>query len=183
MIELPPYRVPQAKSLWKSTWEKGKGFIRKAGTFILAGSVLIWLLSYMGSSGFNVDMNDSFLAAIGGIFAPLFVPLGFGTWQAASSLITGFLAKESVISTMNIIYFTPDDASLQGILSTQFTPLAAYSFMVFILLYIPCLATTATIYKETGSKKWTAFSIVYALLLAYILSLLIYQGGRLFGLA
>ncbi|WP_428909404.1 ferrous iron transport protein B [Niallia sp. Krafla_26] len=182
VIELPPYRIPQGKTLWKSTWEKGKGFIRKAGTFILAGSVLIWLLAYMGPSGLQVDMNHSFLAYIGGLFAPLFAPIGFGTWQAASSLITGFLAKESIISTMNIIYFTPDEASLQGFLTTQFTPLAAYSFMVFILLYIPCLATTATIYKETGSKKWTAFAMGYALLLAYLLCLVIYQGGRLLGL-
>ena len=136
----------------------------------------------MGPNGLKIEMDRSFLAIIGGIFAPLLAPLGFGTWQAASSLITGFLAKESIISTMNIIYFVPDEASLQGLIMTQFTPLAAYSFMVFILLYIPCLATTATIYKETGSKKWTAFSIVYALVLAYLLSFIVYQGGKLFGL-
>ena len=182
VIELPPYRLPQGQALWKSTWEKGKGFIKKAGTFIFAGSVVIWLLSYMGPNGFNIEMDRSFLAIIGGIFAPLLAPLGFGSWQAASSLITGFLAKESVISTMNIIYYVPDEASLQGLIMTQFTPLAAYSFMVFILLYIPCLATTATIYKETGSKKWTGFSIVYALVLAYLLSFIVYQGGKLFGL-
>ena len=134
-------------------------------------------------SGLNVDMDHSFLAAIGGIFAPILAPLGFGTWQAGASLITGFLAKESIISSMNIIYFVPDQASLQGLLATQFTPLAAVSFMVFILLYIPCLATTATIYKETNSKKWTAFAIGYALILAYILSFIIYQGGKLLGLA
>ena len=136
----------------------------------------------MGPNGFNIEMDRSFLAIIGGIFAPLLAPLGFGSWQAASSLITGFLAKESVISTMNIIYYVPDEASLQGLIMTQFTPLAAYSFMVFILLYIPCLATTATIYKETGSKKWTGFSIIYALVLAYLLSFIVYQGGKLFGL-
>ena len=182
VIELPPYRLPQGQALWKSTWEKGKGFIKKAGTFIFAGSVVIWLLSYIGPNGFNIEMDRSFLAIIGGIFAPLLAPLGFGSWQAASSLITGFLAKESVISTMNIIYYVPDEASLQGLIMIQFTPLAAYSFMVFILLYIPCLATTATIYKETGSKKWTGFSIVYALVLAYLLSLIVYQGGKLLGL-
>ena len=85
VIELPPYRVPQAKTLWLSTWEKGKGFVRKAGTFIFGGSVVIWLLNY-ASSGFGVDMGDSFLAMIGGFIAPLFAPLGFGTWQAAASL-------------------------------------------------------------------------------------------------
>jgi ferrous iron transport protein B len=182
VIELPPYRLPQVQSLWRSTWDKGKGFVRKAGTFIFAGSVFIWLLSYAGPNGLKVDMDDSFLAAIGNLFAPLLEPIGFGTWQAAASLITGFLAKEAIISTMNIIYFVPNDASLQGLLSEYYSPLAAYSFMVFILLYIPCLATAATIYKETGSKKWTAFSILYALFIAYVLCLVIYQGGKLFGL-
>jgi ferrous iron transport protein B len=182
VIELPPYRLPQVQSLLRSTWDKGKGFVRKAGTFIFAGSVFIWLLSYAGPNGLKVDMDDSFLAAIGNLFAPLLEPIGFGTWQAAASLITGFLAKEAIISTMNIIYFVPENASLQGLLSNYYTPLAAYSFMVFILLYIPCLATTATIYKETGSKKWTAFSILYALFIAYILCLGIYQGGKLLGL-
>jgi ferrous iron transport protein B len=181
VIELPPYRLPQGKALMRSTWEKGKGFVRKAGTFIFAGSVFIWLLSYAGPGGLDVAMDDSYLAAIGGIFAPLLEPIGFGTWQAGASLLTGFLAKEAIISTMNIIYFVPDEASLQGLLSATFTPLAAYSFMAFILLYIPCLATAATIYKETGSKKWTGFSIGYALVIAYIISLIIYHGGRLLG--
>ncbi|MDP4083977.1 MAG: ferrous iron transport protein B [Bacillota bacterium] len=182
VIELPPYRMPQFQSLWRSTWDKGKGFIRKAGTFIFAGSVFIWLLSYAGPDGLKVNMDKSYLAAIGNSIAPLLKPIGFGTWQAAASLITGFLAKESIISTMNIIYFVPKGESLQGLLAHYYTPLAAYSFMVFILLYIPCLATTATIYKETGSKKWTSFAILYALVIAYILSFVIYQGGRLFGL-
>lgn len=182
VIELPPYRVPQFQSLMRSTWDKGKGFIRKAGTFIFAGSVFIWVLSYAGPGGLNVSMDDSFLAAIGGVLAPVLAPVGFGTWQAVSSLISGFLAKESIISTMNIIYFVPDGGTLQGLLTNYYTPLSAYSFMVFILLYIPCLATTATIYRETGSKKWTAFSIGYALTIAYVLSFVIYQGGKLFGL-
>ncbi|CAM3646580.1 ferrous iron transport protein B [Mesobacillus zeae] len=183
VIELPPYRVPQIQALWRSTWEKGKGFVKKAGTFIFAGSVLIWLLSYAGPGGLKVPMDDSYLAMIGGIFAPIFAPIGFGTWQAGASLLTGFLAKESIISTMNIIYFVPDEATLQGLLSQHFTPLAAYSFMVFILLYVPCLATAATIYKETGSRRWTAFSIGYALLIAYLLSFIVYQGGKLAGWA
>lgn len=181
VIELPPYRLPQAKALWKSTWEKGKGFVKKAGTFIFAGSVIIWLLSYAGPGGVDVQMDDSFLAMIGGVFAPLLAPLGFGTWQAGASLLTGFLAKEAIISSMNIIYFVPDEASLQGLLANTFSPLAAYSFMAFILLYIPCLATVATIKKETGSYKWTFFSMGYALVIAYVLSLIIYQVGQLFG--
>lgn len=183
VIELPPYRLPQFQSLRRSTWDKGKGFVRKAGTFIFGGSVFIWLLSYAGPKGLNVNMDHSYLAAIGNLLAPLLSPIGFGTWQAAASLITGFLAKEAIISTMNIIYFVPNTAGLQGLLADYYTPLSAYSFMVFILLYIPCLATTATIYKETGSKKWTVFSIVYALVIAYVLAFIIYQGGKLLGLA
>jgi ferrous iron transport protein B len=181
VIELPPYRLPQGKALWRSTWDKGKSFVKKAGTFIFAGSVFIWLLSYAGPDGLNVNMDDSYLAAIGGIFAPLLQPIGFGNWQAGAALLTGFLAKEAIISTMNIIYFVPDEASLQGLLATTFTSLSAYSFMAFILLYIPCLATVATIYKETNSKKWTAFSIFYALIIAYVISLIIYHGGKLLG--
>ena len=180
IIELPPYRLPQWMTLWRSTWDKGKGFLRKAGTFIFAGSVLIWLLSYAGPGGLDVPMDESFLAMIGGIFAPLFAPLGFGTWQASAALLTGFLAKEVVVATMAIIYAAPE-ASMVGVLSEAFTPVSAYSFMVFILLYIACLATVAVITKETDSNKLTVFSIAYALILAYVLSFLIYQiGSRIF---
>lgn len=181
VVELPPYRIPQWKSLSRSTWEKGKGFVKKAGTFIFGGSVLIWLLGYTGIDGWNVPMDGSFLAGIGSIFAPLLAPIGFGTWQAGASLITGFMAKEVVVSSMNIIYAAPDTAGLQGALAGQFTALQAYSFMAFILLYVPCLATVGVIKKETSSTKWTLFSIVYALIIAYIISLVIYQGGRLLG--
>ncbi|MDN3018968.1 ferrous iron transport protein B [Paenibacillus sp. BSR1-1] len=180
VIELPPYRVPQALTLWRSTWEKGKGFIRKAGTFIFGGSVFIWLLTYAGPHGLNVKMDDSFLAMIGGVLAPIFQPLGFGTWQAGASLLTGFLAKEVVVATMNIIYQVPNAVSLQGVLSTHYSALSALSFMAFVLLYVPCLATVATIRKETASKKWTYISIIYALIIAYIISILIYQIGGLF---
>ncbi len=178
-IELPPYRVPQWKALLLSTWDKGKGFIRKAGTFIFGGSVVIWFLSYAGPHGLNVPMDQSFLAMIGGLVAPLLKPLGFGNWQAGAALITGFLAKEVVVSSMNIIYAAPDMPTLRAIMTHYFTPLQAYSFMAFVLLYIPCLATVAVIIKETGSKKWTWFSVVYSLGIAYAIGLIIYQGGRL----
>ncbi len=181
VVELPPYRIPQVKTLLRSTWDKGKGFVRKAGTFIFGGSVVIWLLSYAGPGGIDVKMDDSFLAMIGGIFAPILAPLGFGTWQAGAALLTGFLAKEVVVSSMNIIYHAPNMDSLQGLLITAYTPLSAFAFIVFILLYIPCLATVGTIKKETGSTKWTYFSVVYALVLAYIITLIIYQGGKLLG--
>lgn len=183
IIELPPYRMPSIKILWKSTWDKGKGFLKKAGTFIFAGSVVIWLLTYFGPTGINVKMDDSYLASIGELIAPLLHPLGFGTWQAGASLLTGFLAKEAVVSAMNIIYAVPSIHSLQHLMSEVYTPLASYSFMVFILFYIPCLATLATIYKETASKKWSAFSVIYSLVLAYGISFIVYQVGRLFGLS
>jgi ferrous iron transport protein B len=182
VIELPPYRVPEPLTLWRSTWDKGKGFVKKAGTFIFGGTVAIWILSYAGPGGFDVDINDSFMAMIGGVISPILAPLGFGTWQAASALITGFLAKEVVVSAMNVLYFVPDGGSLQDVIAHSFTPLQAYSFMVFILLYIPCLSTVAVIKKETGSAKWTAFSIAYALLIAYTLSLMIYQVGNWLGI-
>jgi len=181
IIELPPYRLPQLKTLSRSTWEKGKGFLRKAGTIILAGSVLIWLMSYAGPGGLNVEMDYSFLAKFGGLIAPLLEPLGFGTWQAGSTLVPGFLAKEVVVSTMNIIYHAPDAAGLEGQIDQVFTPLSSISFMAFILLYIPCLATVGVIKKETASWKWTFFSMGYSLVLAYMVSLIIFQGGRLLG--
>lgn len=181
LVELPPYRIPQWRTLGRSTWEKGKGFVKKAGTFIFGGSVLIWLLGYAGPGGFGVEMNESFLAMIGGAVAPLFVPLGFGTWQAGAALLTGFMAKEVVVSTMNIIYAVPDTDTLQGLLANYYTPLQAYSFMAFILLYVPCLATVGVIKKETLSGKWTLFSIVYALVVAYLISFAIVQIGHLLG--
>ncbi|MGG6312501.1 ferrous iron transport protein B [Paenibacillus macerans] len=183
IVELPPYRMPQSVTLFRSTWEKGKGFLRKAGTFILGGSVLIWLLTYLGPGGVAENMDDSFLAAIGGLFSSLLQPLGFGTWQSGAALITGFMAKEVVVSTMNIIYHVPDLAGLQGQISMAFTPLQAYSFMAFVLLYTPCLATVGVLRKETASWKWTLFSIGYSLALAYVVSFLIYQGGSWLGLA
>lgn len=181
VVELPPYRLPQGRTLLRSTWEKGKGFIRKAGTLIFAGSVVIWFLSYAGPGGLNVDMKNSFLAMIGGAIAPIFSPLGFGTWEAGAALLTGFLAKEVVVATMNIIYAAPDTAALQGLLAGHFTALQAYSFMAFILLYVPCIATVGVIRKEAGSARWMWFSIVYALLIAYLISLVIYQGGKWLG--
>lgn len=176
IVELPPYRLPQWKTLSRSTWDKGKGFVKKAGTFIFAGSVFIWLLSYSGPGGVDVAMDESFLAMIGGIFAPLLIPLGFGTWQAAAALLTGFLAKEIVVATMAIIYVVPE-TGMQEVLQQAFTPVSAYSFMVFILLYVPCLATVAAINKETQSKRLAWFSIGYAFILAYLLSFIINQVG------
>jgi len=175
IVELPPYRLPQLKTLMRGTWEKGKGFVKKAGTIIFSGSVLIWFLSYAGPSGIGGGINESWLAKIGGGIAPLLEPLGFGTWQASASLLAGFLAKEVVVATMNILY--------AGQVTAAFTPLSAYSFMVFILLYIPCLATAAIIMKELASKKWVIVSIVYSLVVAYTAAIIIYQAGKWIGLS
>lgn len=182
VIELPPYRLPQGKTLLRSTWDKGKGFARKAGTFVFGGSVAIWLLTYAGPGGLNVSMDHSFLALIGGLLIPILAPIGFGTWQAGASLLTGFLAKEVIVATMSIIYAV-SESELGKSLQSFYTPLSAYSFMVFVLLYIPCLATVAVIKRETGSSKWTAFSIIYPLVVAYGLSFLIFQIGSFMGLA
>lgn len=179
IVELPTYRLPSVKTLWRSTWEKAKGFVKKAGTFIFAGSVIIWLLNYTGPGGFNVDVNDSFLHSIGSFFAVLVAPLGFGSWQACATLIPGFLAKEVIVSSMAIIYAS-DEAGLVNIIQSHFTPLSAYSFMIFILLYIPCLSTVATIRKETYSLKWTILAVAYPLITAYLLSFVFYQIGLLF---
>ncbi|WP_426456851.1 ferrous iron transport protein B [Staphylococcus cohnii] len=179
IVELPTYRLPSVKTLWRSTWEKAKGFVKKAGTFIFAGSVIIWLLNYTGPGGFNVDVNDSFLHSIGSFFAVLVAPLGFGSWQAGATLIPGFLAKEVIVSSMAIIYAS-DEAGLVNIIQSHFTPLSAYSFMIFILLYIPCLSTVATIHKETYSLKWTVLAVAYPLITAYLLSFVFYQIGLLF---
>lgn len=179
IVELPPYRLPSLKTLWRSTWEKGKGFVKKAGTFIFGGSVLIWLLNYAGPGGLNVDVDDSFLAMIGGFIAPLLIPLGFSSWQAGATLIPGFLAKEVIVSAMAIIYAVKDDA-LVSMIHAQFTPLTAYAFMLFILLYIPCLSTVAAIRKETSSWKWTFIAMLYPIATAYLLTMAVYQIGRLF---
>lgn len=179
IVELPTYRLPSIKTLWRSTWEKAKGFVKKAGTFIFAGSVVIWLLNYTGPSGFNVDVNDSFLHSIGSFFAVLVAPLGFGTWQAGATLIPGFLAKEVIVSSMAIIYASDEDG-LVNIVQDQFTSLSAYAFMIFILLYIPCLSTVATIRKETYSLKWTIFAVAYPLIAAYVLTFIFYQVCQFF---
>ncbi|MBD3108149.1 ferrous iron transport protein B [Bacillus sp. AGMB 02131] len=178
-VDLPEYHLPLMKSLWRSTWEKGKGFLQKAGTIIFAGSVIVWLLAYVGPQGINVEMDHSFLAMIGGWFGTLFAPLGFGTWQAGSSLISGFMAKEVVVSTMAIIYGVNEN-SLPVAMSEHFTALSAYTFMLFILLYIPCLATVGTIKKELQSAKLTSFAVIYPFLIAYVLAFFVYQIGSMF---
>lgn len=173
LIELPEYKLPSLKNLALHTWEKGKGFIKKAGTVIFALSVIMWFLSNFNFSGM-VDMNDSFLSYIGKFINPIFVPLGFGTWQNSVSILSGLMAKEVVIGTMGVIY----GANLEQALLQHFTTLSAISFLVFTLLYTPCVSVISTMKKEFGNKMAT-FSVVYQFTLAWIISFAIYQIGSL----
>lgn len=173
IIELPEYKVPELKNLINHTWDKGKGFLKKAGTLIFSVSVVIWILSNFNQTGFT-DINSSFLASIGRIISPIFVPLGFGTWQNSVSLITGLMAKEVILGSMGVIY----GGNLKTALLTNFTQVSAYAFLVFVLLYTPCMSVIATMKKEFGNKM-AVFSVVYQLGLAWIVSFIVYRIGSL----
>lgn len=181
VIELPPYRVPMLRNLLLNTWDKGKNFIKKAGTIILSMAVVIWFLGNFSWSGMVSSMNDSFLAALGGVIAPIFEPLGFGTWQVGVALISGFMAKEIVVSTLSIVYGAGGDSltSLSSAVQTDFNAASAYAFMIFILLYTPCMATAIAMKEETGSWKWPLFSIAYSFTIAWVLAFIAYRIGSL----
>lgn len=173
LMELPPYRLPRPRTLLIHTYHRGIQFIKKAGTIIFAGSVIIWFLS--GFPGGNV--SSSILGTLGSIMAPIFHPLGFGDWQSAVAILSGFAAKELVISTFGTVHGAGNiAASIQG----AFTPLEALSFMVFVLLYTPCLATLAVIKEEAG-KRWALFSLLYSVFVAWMASFIIYTAGTLLG--
>lgn len=174
IIELPSYSMPQLSSIALQVWEKCKSFLKKAGTLIFAMSVLIWFLSNFNASGMAADVNSSFLAQIGQFISPIFAPLGFGNWQSAVSLLSGLLAKESVISTMQIVYA----GDLNTVLPTFFTAVSAYSFLVFVLLYVPCISTIGAMKKEYGAKL-TTFSFVFQTTLAWVVSLIVFGIGSL----
>ncbi|MGL4335447.1 MAG: ferrous iron transport protein B [Turicibacter sp.] len=169
VLEIPPYRMPQLKNLLNQTLSRGNDFMHTAGKFIILGSILLWVLNVMGPSGMHVDSNESYLALIGGYIAPIFAPLGFGTWQAGSSLVVGFLAKELVASSSIII-----GGGEAGLL-TLFTPIQTFSFLVFSLLYIPCLSTVGVMYQETKSAKLTAMMIAFGLGVAYVVTFIVYH--------
>ena len=173
IIELPVYKIPEPKSLLIHTWEKGKGFLKKAGTIIFSISVIVWFLSNFNTTGM-VDINVSFLSSIGKFINPVFIPLGFASWQNSVALLTGLMAKEVVVGTMGVIY----GGNLKHILANYFTPLSAYSFLVFVLLYTPCVSVIATMKKEYGNKM-AIFSLTYQLLLAWIVSFIIFNVGSL----
>jgi len=158
VMELPPYRIPTFKGLMIHMWDRGKGFVKKAGTIIFAAAVVIWFLQYYNLSFQAVsEPAESILGAIGSTIAPIFSPLGFGDWKSAVALLTGFIAKEAVVSTMGILHgvaeATEGSTDLLTALQTAFTPLTAYAFMAFSLLYLPCMAAFATIKREMNSWK------------------------------
>jgi ferrous iron transport protein B len=173
IIELPEYKLPDARSLALHTWEKGKGFLKKAGTIIFSISIIVWVLSNFSFNGYT-DINSSFMSNIGRAISPIFYPLGFASWQSSVSLLTGIMAKEVVVGTMGVIY----GGNLTEILPTVFTPLSAYSFLIFVLLYTPCVSLIATMKKEYGTKMAT-FSVTYQLVLAWIVSFLVFNIGSL----
>ena len=232
IMELPPYRMPSFRSLMIHTWEKGKHFLIKAGTYILAVSILVWFLLNLP---WGVEQRkDSYLGKMGQVIAPVLEPLGFGNWEAASSLVSGLIAKEIVVGTMGEIYVqkaedkkkeqptltdelkeigtsfataakdaagnvistfgiaslsseesaeqTEERSSLRGVIKGQFTPLSAYAFIVFVLLYMPCVVVAIAMRQEFGTWKWFGIAFAYQMALAWGVAFIIYQGGKLLGI-
>ena len=182
VMELPTYKVPSVKGVLLHTWEKVKGFLRKAGTIILACSIVLWALSIF-PLGVEYGSADSILGMIGSAIAPIFAPLGFGTWQAAVAIIAGLAAKEVVVSTFGTLagMEEDDEDGITELVHDTFTPLSAYSFMAFTLLYTPCFAAIGAIKQETNSYKWALTMCCITLVTAYIVSFLIYNVGLLAG--
>lgn len=228
VLELPPYRQPALKSVLIHMWENTREFVRKAGTMILFASVVMWLLLNLPWG--VMDQRDSYFAKFSGVISPVFTPLGFGDWETSGALVTGFMAKEIVVSTMSVIYlggeevepapsttFTedlvgmgtgfvdaaissgkillsiipgvnltgddaePEDTALGIALREQFTPLSAASLLVFVLLYVPCVATLGAIKHEFGTS-WAVTSAMYQTAVAWLVAFIVYQGGTLLGL-
>lgn len=186
VMELPQYHVPQAKTVLLHVWERLKGFIIKAGTILFLACVVMWFLGGFGfeNGGFGLveESGNSLLAAIGGFIAPLFAPLGFGEWQPVAASLSGFTAKEAIVSTMgvlaNVTGDTEDAVTVAQAVATWFpTSLAALSFLIFNLLDSPCLAAIATMAQQMQSKKWFWFAILFQNIFAYIVCLCIYQIG------
>lgn len=188
VMELPPYRFPTLKGLGIHMVDRAKGFIKKAGTVIFAAAVVIWFLqSFDPSFRMVEDPEVSIFGILGKAIAPIFAPLGFGDWRSSVALLTGLVAKEVVVSTMGILYGLGDigenTGQLVATLQNAFTPLTAYAFMAFTLLYMPCIAAFGAIKREMNSWKWTFITVGYQTGIAWIVAFIIYQGGRLFGLS
>lgn len=188
VMELPAYHMPTVSNVLRSMWERGWSFIKKAGTIILLSTIFIWFTSSFGfvdgHFGMVEDLSDGLLASIGRGLAWLFVPLGWGDWKSAVAAITGLVAKENVVGTFGILYgfaeVAEDGAEVWGTLAASMTAVAAYSFLVFNLLCAPCFAAMGAIKREMNNAKWFWFAIGYQTILAYAVSLCVYQFGSLF---
>ncbi|MCS7233799.1 MAG: ferrous iron transport protein B [Synergistetes bacterium] len=176
VMELPPYRLPALRNILLQMWLRSLTFIKRAGTVIALAVILIWMLSSL-PIGVEYASENSVIGAIGKTIAPIFKPAGFGTWQASVALLFGIVAKETVIGTLGTLYGAEEE-SLKEILKDIFTPLSAYAFMLMTLIYIPCIATIATIKKES-SLKFAMITTLYSLILGWIVSVLFYQIGSL----
>lgn len=181
IMELPQYRIPTLKSVLIHAWEKVKGFAIKAGTIILASTILIWFLSNFNFSGM-CEMEDSILASLGNMIAWIFAPLGFGDWRAAVGVVTGWIAKENIVSTFGVLFGATDaiaEAAMEGAaalpgISAVFTKASAFAYMTFNLLCMPCFAAVGAIKREMGSWKWTGITVGFQMVVAYIVALIVY---------
>jgi ferrous iron transport protein B len=188
VMELPAYHVPGLVNVFRSMWERAWSFIKKAGSVILISAVLIWFLSNFGfrAGGFGMveNLTDGLLAAIGSAIAVIFVPLGFGSWDAAVATITGLVAKENVVGTMGVLYgfaeLGEEGQEMWGVFAAHFSALSAYAFLMFNLYCPPCFAAIGAIRREMNNPRWTCFAVAYQLAFGYTLTLMVYQLGRFF---
>ena len=190
IMELPQYRKPTLFNTWLHTWERSKDFLIKAGTILLASFIIIWFLSYFGIVGGRLtllsdeDISKSFLGNIGKVILPIFRPIGFNDWRSTVAILSGFVAKESVVGTLGILYGVSGDvvengSALYPSIRAAFTPLQAYSFMLFALLAIPCIAAVSALKRELNSNKWLFFTLAYEMIVAYLIAMAVFQIGSL----
>jgi len=180
VMELPAYRVPSRRSVLLHMWDKAKDFMQRAFTVIFLGTIIIWFLQSFNWSLNKVDDSSySILATLGSLIAPLFIPLGFNDWRASTAIITGLTAKEAVVSTLSVLTGAITDTDLSTVLNTMFTPLSAFAFLTFTLLYMPCIAAFAATRKELGSMKYAVLTALYQTVTAFIVATLVYQIGSL----
>lgn len=184
VMELPPYRMPTAKSVLRHTWEKGAQYLKKMGGIIMIASVIIWFLGYYPNhdaySTTAEQQENSYIGQIGKAIGPVIEPLGFD-WKMGIGILSGIGAKELVVSTLGVLYTNDDDIESVDLADRiPITPLVAYGYMLFVLIYFPCIATVAAIKNESGSWKWAAFTICYTTLLAWIVAFLVHQVGGIF---
>ena len=176
VMELPPYRMPTVKTLGLHLYDKIKDFMTKAGTVLLGASVVIWFCQYFSFRLQHVENSEeSILGTIGAFIAPIFAPLGFGDWKSSVSMLSGLIARESIVSTMGILHGAGDSGAISEVIATAYTPAAAYSFMVFCLLFIPCMAAVATLRREMNSRKWTAIALGFQAVVAWIATFIVYN--------